>query len=136
MLQKNKKIRAPKGYYFKVFKADKYRDVRVVLFTTIDHRQIGSVNLEKIPRGNFYATHSNLHFEHRNKKLGALMYAKAIQWCHDNGFNARSSGSSSSDAQRVWKSKTLNARFKIKVRNRTDYYGSTYTTWYVYKLES
>lgn len=136
MLQKNKKIKAPNGYYFRVQRSVKYGDVRIVLYTKLERREIGSVNLEKVPRGNFYATHSSLNWEHRNKKLGSLMYAKAIQWCHDNGFNARSSGSSSFDAQRVWKSKTLNERFKIKVRNRTDYYGSKCTTWYVYKLAS
>jgi GNAT superfamily N-acetyltransferase len=137
------RIRLPKKYSFKVVKYHDYWDgdkISIRLLYGKNHTRVGYVDL----MADFYGrghrsleTHSYLDPKHRGKKLGALMYAKAIQWCHENNRPVRSSGSSSEDAQRVWKGKTLRKFFNIRKsynsawarRNKDDYEA----TWKAYR---
>lgn len=123
------RIKAPKGFEFKVIvPTDLDDNVLVELRLKKGGKRVGAVELEKSYRGKFYSTHSNLNIEFRNQKLGALMYAKAIAWCLQNGFKPRSSGYSSDAAERVWQSKTLRKYFKIRCYKNT----SMYRTWFAY----
>lgn|ERR1035437_4849118 len=148
------KIQAPKGFTFNIYQChDDYDNtVNVQLITKVKvgkvyiPKEIGYVHLEKDydhdSRGKeFYRTHSFLAKDYRGKKLGVILYAKAIQWCLENKFRVSSSGSSSDDARRVWKSKTLRKYFKIRRRaNWRPYYsinrsrhGDKFDTWYAYE---
>jgi GNAT superfamily N-acetyltransferase len=109
------KIKAPKGYKFKITKykyGDKKNsyDVHVKLYH--EGFEIGNVELIQQDNGK-YETHSQLDYGYRGQKLGVTMYARAIQWCLDHGYKVSSSGQSSEMAQRVWKSKTLRKFFRI-----------------------
>jgi GNAT superfamily N-acetyltransferase len=123
------RVRAPKGYHFEVVKPDydgAYTFVR--LYKKGVQYYIGQISLE--PYGTkTYATHSRLEDAYHGKGLGAIMYAKAIQWCLDNGYKVRSSGSPSEYAQRVWGGSSLRRYFSI--RQTTN--GSYYKTWAVLK---
>ena len=80
---------------------------------------------------NTYETHSYLDEQFRGKGFGTLLYAKAIQWCHRNGYKIRSSGNTSKEAKRVWKSKTIRSYFRIrKLKKRL--WGVPHTVWYAY----
>ncbi len=132
-------IRAPKGFRFKVTseiydyndnlscgcccreccQCPKSKKDKPILSYKINlyagHNYIGDVDL--VPseyNKNEYLTHSYLNADYRNKRLGTLMYAKAIQWCLKRNKRVRSSGESSEDAQRLWKSKSLRKYFYIR----------------------
>lgn len=120
------KIKAPKGYSFKVQKVT--ANYTKVTLHVVKGRQIGYVNLVKV-RQDFYATHSGLDSAYHNKGLGALMYARAIQHALEKGWRVSSSGSSSDAAQRVWKGKTIRKYFSIKYKKGSDRY---YDKWYAY----
>lgn len=121
------KIRAPKGFSFRVKKVNQ-RYTSVSLHTTMPNREIGHVSLIKVREG-YYETHSDLNEDFHGKGLGALMYARAIQHALEKGWGVRSSGSSSSDAQRVWRGKTIRKYFAIKLKKGEDQY---YDKWYAY----
>lgn len=135
---KNKKssrlIRAPRGFHFKIshcrdyfYNGRLYKGEHFIsLYNSISNRKIGSICLEPYGTKTF-CTHSSLDVEYRGQGLGALMYARAIQWCLDNGYKVRSSGSSSNDAERVWRSKSIRKNFSL--RERISPYG--HPTWYV-----
>lgn len=140
-----KRVRAPKGYYFQITptkdvpctcaecsKFKKKHDatpysVRINLMDSKTDKYCGHVNLVK-QRTGYYKTHSSLNEMLRGKGIGAIMYAKAIQYCHDNGYKVSSSGNSSGDAQRVWAGKKIRAYFQV--RKRSTNYGSP--IWFAY----
>lgn len=138
------RIRLPKGYSFKVVQYNDYWDgnkISIRLLYGKNHTLVGYVDLvPEYNTGRSLETHSYLAPKHRNKKLGVLMYAKAIQWCHTHKKPVKSSGSSSEDAQRVWKSKTLRKFFTIRKsynddwarRNKSD----DDATWRAYQRKS
>lgn len=107
------KIRAPRGFNFQIKKL--YGSIYVNLHRSSDNMFLGRVNLCN-RNGLWYETHSSLLEEYHNKGLGALMYARAIQWCLENGFKVRSSGSSSEKAQRVWRGKSIRDYFNIRTK--------------------
>ncbi len=108
----------------------KAEKIKVGLY--IADSNIGFVNL--IPKGKELATHSWLSSNYRNKGLGVLMYARAIQYALENKKRIRSSGESSGDAQRVWKSKTLRKFFRIRRYDDSNYPKvDTYATWRAYQ---
>lgn len=119
------KVKAPKGFTFKIRKP--YETVMVKLYDKLTDKEVGHVSLVKL-KGKSYATHSWLHQDYHHKGLGTLMYARAIQWCHEHGFLARSSGHSSDMAKRVWNSKSIRQFYAIKKKDRAD----GYSTWYAY----
>lgn len=128
MSQSISKVRAPKGYTFRIKKmSNHYTQVALFLSSTID-KKIGQVNLIKVRPG-YYETHSYLEEDYHNKGLGALLYARAIQHALQNGWRVRSSGNSSSEAQRVWKGKTIRKYFSIKLKKAKD---RDYDKWYAY----
>jgi GNAT superfamily N-acetyltransferase len=117
-----KKVIAPKGYSLRVIKGT-YSGWSVKLFKKRSGKkseEVGHVNLAPLYSG-CYATHSYLQPQYRNKGLGAVMYAKAIQWGLERGYRIRSSGSSSEDAQKVWRGSFLKRYFDIKVKFGVDY---------------
>lgn len=120
------KIRAPKGFSFKVKKVNQ-RYTSITLYSA--NREIGHVNLIKVREG-YYETHSDLNDEYHRKGLGALMYARAIQHALEKGWGVRSSGSSSEEAQRVWRGKTVRKYFSIKLKKKDN--DPYYDTWYAY----
>jgi len=113
------RIRLPSGYFFKCIPLHFYDgrpdSIDIALFRkTKSSRKIGHVRLV-YEGNNTYETHSNLSTSYRNKGLGAIMYAKAIAWCLERGYKVKSSGASSTQAQRVWRGKKLKRLFNIRV---------------------
>ncbi len=109
------KIRAPRGFHFRITKDyydRKLEAVMVELWDSKSKREIGHVNLVRC-HGNFMETHSSLEEAYHNRKLGVLMYAKAIQWALKNGFKVRCGGPSQA-AQRVWRGNSIRKFFKIR----------------------
>lgn len=123
------RVRAPKGYYFEIDEpqfAGCYAYVK--LYKKGTDRYIGKLSLE--PWGaKSYCTHSMLDDAYHGKGLGAIMYAKAIQWCLDNGYKVSSSASPSNMAQRVWGGSSLRRYFSIRKTKESSYY----KTWSVVK---
>jgi GNAT superfamily N-acetyltransferase len=119
------KVKAPKGFRFKILKPSD--TVFVQLFDKATNQKIGNVNLVKLS-DTTYATHSWLDPRYHQKGFGTLMYARAIQWCHENGYVARSSGNSSEMAQRMWNGRSIRKFYSIKKKVRDS--GSA--TWYAY----
>lgn len=115
------RVRAPRGYSFEVNKPTtgiSYAYVK--LYKKGVPGFIGRVTLE--PDGSKrFVTHSRLDDAYHNQGLGALMYAKAIQWCLDNGYKVRSSYSPSSYAQRVWAGSSLRRYFSIRDNSKNVY---------------
>ena len=132
-----KKITLPKGFKFKITVHNKRSAknheayINCVNIELYDTRRtecryhdpdcpIGSVELvrrnyssgENSPN-NVFETHSSLDKEYHNKGLGALMYARAIQWCLANGYGVRSSCAPSAMAFNVWEGQTLRKHFRI-----------------------
>lgn len=153
MEKQNIKIRAPRGFKFKIEKQFYYEDqdpfnylsharpkdkrrkypetVNVLLINSTTGEIVGNIDLERFK--NRYVTHSDLQDQFHNKGIGIIMYAKAIQWCHKNGYKVSSSGSSSLEAQRLWASRRLRKWFKIVKRNYKGIWDSRpEPTWYVY----
>lgn len=125
MKKKIARIRAPKGFYFNIVEST--YNVYVELRLLKNRRKIGRVNLVK-DDSKSYETHSSLDAAYHGRGLGALMYARAIQWCLTNGYRVKSSGASSESAQRVWRGKTLRKHFRIRTkRNIPD---PSYDKWY------
>jgi len=123
------RVRAPRGFYFKI-RTEVYKGqvvhVNVELFdkkAKYSKYSIGEVEPEQL-RPKRFVTHSNLRSEYWGKKLGVLMYAKAIAWCLNRGYSVSSSGSSSEMATRVWEGKSLRNLFDIKKRS--------WSTWFAY----
>jgi GNAT superfamily N-acetyltransferase len=116
------KIRAPRGFHFRIRKEYYERQLECVAVELWDSKtksNIGHVNLVRAMRG-FVETHSYLEASYHNKKLGALMYSKAIQWALKNGFKVRAGGPSE-QAQRVWRGKSIRENFKIRVIRHRSY---------------
>lgn len=117
-----KPIRAPKGYRFEVemFDDDIYVNLR------FGPRVVGVLRLESVytpfrgRAGRRFITHSQLRYEHHCKGLGVLMYAKAIQYCKENGYKVSSSYMPSEAAKRVWQSKSIRKYFNVRL------YGGVY----------
>jgi len=134
--RKYSKIRAPRGLHFvirKFYEDKKVREVSVELHESKRREYIGAVTLVHC-RGRWFETHSNLHHEFRNKKLGALMYSKAIEWALKNKYKVRSSGGSSEDALRVWMGKTIRTHFDIRVKHEKGFkHDPSFDTFYASK---
>src|SRR5574337_1019205 len=120
------KIRAPKGFRFWIVKIND-NFVKVALRLK-DGREIGRVNLVKAKPGSF-STHSFLDSSFHMKGLGALMYARAIQYALEKRWKVTSSGRSSEYAQRVWRGRTIRKFFSIKIKKGSD---PAYDKWYAY----
>jgi len=75
-------------------------------------------------KGRFYETHSFLQEDVRGLGLGILLYDTAISSCLKQGVEIRSSKDPSWQAIRLWRSKTLRAKYNIK--KQSDFYGSRY----------
>jgi len=125
------KVIAPKGFHF-VVRQNPYDSYSISIKLFKKNKEIGHVNLVREYKGT-YSTHSYLEPKYHNKGLGALMYAKAIQWGMEHCYRVRSSGSSSDAAQRMWRGKKITKWFDIKVRRGKDYNGviqPSYDTFY------
>ncbi len=140
------RIRAPKGLKWKIgpitsgcqcvsCAALARKSISVKLMQGAN--EIGYINLRpNYTKDNLYETHSWLHPDYRGKGIGTKLYARAIQYCLVNNYRVRSSGGSSSDAQRVWKSKSLRKYFYIrKTFSSKTYrsYGDDYAHWNAYE---
>lgn len=103
----------PKGFSFRVSPEINNR-VNVYLERTVrlHTKVVGNICLVRHNRVSF-ETHSWLAEKFHGKGLGTLLYAKAIQWCLDNGYKVRSSGTTLEAAQRVWRGKGLRKYFTI-----------------------
>lgn len=140
-LQDKIRIRIPKGYSIKVecvkpYTYETYIPVEEALkcykkplkyfnfYVRLYHNDnsIGAVELLSQERYDYYndrvvdiyhETHSNLDEKYHGKGLGALMYTYAINWALKRGLNVQSSGSSSDEAIRVWRGKTLKKYFRM-----------------------
>ncbi len=129
------KVKAPKGFIFRVreFRYAKEKNphsVYVELRDSKTKRFCGRVSLVRRSYTGSYETHSTLNEELRGKGIGTLMYARAIQWCHERGHTVRSSGASSDMARRVWQSKGLRKLFSLRKRKGD---AAAYDTWYAYR---
>ena len=90
----------------------------VKLVRDSDDEEIGYVEMlyDKQPGDmSFVETHCALEECEQGKGLGVCMYARAISVALKRGFTVKSSLVPSEDAQRVWKSKRLNALFDIEL---------------------
>lgn len=138
-MNKIAKVKAPKGFRFFIVGKPGDENICVNLYKISDLNKkdktfIGRINLEK-NYGKSYSTHSSLIEAYRNKGLGTLMYARAVQFCLENGLKVRSSGGSSEMAQRVWRGKSIRKHFKIMTRRYKDSSGQyypNYDTFYAY----
>jgi GNAT superfamily N-acetyltransferase len=129
------KIKAPVGFCFKIreFRYAKEKNphnVYVELRESKTNKYVGRVSLCRRSATGSYETHSSLGYEYHKRGLGTLMYARAIQSCHDNGHTVRSSGASSDMARRVWEGKGLRKLFTLRKRKGDDKY---YDKWYAYR---
>lgn len=125
------KISAPKEFRFRIVVEEdkgKILSARVFLFKNNIIVPVGYIELEKY--GHSFMTHPYLSSKYRGKGLGVLLYAKAIQWCLDNGFKVQSTGYTSRMAKRVWRSKSLSNYFLIK---RKFYKKDKMEVWYAYQ---
>ena len=124
------RLSTPAGIKSKIEKVNnwdyKYPDVFFNIYDAVSNEKIGHLDLERYD--NKYVTHSSLDERYRGKGIGLYMYIKALRWCLKNNHRVTSSGCSSSDAQKIWRSKTLRKHFNIKVK-----YSYSAPTWYVYK---
>lgn len=123
------KIKAPKGYKFKVIANRFSAQVNLLLANGVE---IGHITLVRDSSSvkNIYRTHSTLNSAYHRKGLGSLMYARAIQFALEKGYSISSSGGSSDAAQRVWKGKTIRKYFTIKLKRRDKNY--RHDRWYAY----
>ncbi len=143
------KIKLPKGYYFNIrVPRGKYDEVVIYLHNRnlipkgqVENKsscwaggtRIGCVSLEPAWRHRknktrFYRTHSGLETAYHGKGLGTMMYAKAVQWALSRGYRVSSSGSSSTQAQRMWTGKSIRKYCKLVKRHTA--YGNP--IWYCY----
>jgi hypothetical protein len=116
-----KRIRLPKGYHFQISDNIKtggnvYIDLmrKTMVYNKVRNIRIGYVTLSPIESENLCKTHSTLNYEYHDRGLGVLMYARAIQWALAHGYKVWSSGQSSTNAKRVWKSKRLRQYFSVR----------------------
>lgn len=125
-----KKVKAPKGFRF-VVRKNVYENWQVTLYRIFRGHldPIGHIELMR-DYGKTYETHSNLDAAYHDQGLGALMYAKAIEWCLIRGYRCKSSGYPSEYAQRVWRGKTIRKYFDIK--DRATARGSEARTFFAY----
>ena len=124
-------LRAPKGFFFEISGNPDY-EVQVNLIKKWAKRnvRVGYVRLENAYyNSGTLETHSWLMSSYRRKGLGALMYARAIQYGLDSGYKVQSSGVSSDMAVRVWEGKYIRRFFHIETDGGT--YGYS-PTWYAY----
>jgi len=123
------KIKFPDKYKFTTKRVSShcYDTIFCKLLLAKSNKVIGRVTLELDCRS--YRTHSSLDKIYRGKGLGTLMYAAAIQYALDRGHKVRSSGHTSLNAQRVWKSKGLRKYFKIRFV-RHPQYTPEFDVWY------
>ena len=146
------RVRAPRGFRFEIGEAINHYSCNcsacqevaannIIVKLMDGNRKAGYITLVPHDKSHkSYETHSWLDGRYRNKKFGALLYARAIQWCLDHNKKARSSGASSEMAQRVWRGKTIRKYFSIrkvvKKIYKTNPYCRTclddYATWFAY----
>lgn len=75
---------------------------------------LGSIDLVKTRFG-FYETHCSLECRsYQNKGYGIALYSKAIELARKKKIELRSSTCFSDKAKRLWCSKRLRSKFKIK----------------------
>ena len=127
MKKKTLRPRCPKGftckYYPYINSHNTVSSVDVFLFHTKVSRSnpIGEIRLAlayPIKKSNGFETHSDLNIEYHRQGLGTLLYAKAIQWCHDHGYRVGSSSCPSSLASQVWIGNGLKKYFNIRKVNQ------------------
>jgi GNAT superfamily N-acetyltransferase len=82
-------------------------------FTTDDCWYLGSAVLCKTKYG-FWETHIELHPGFRGQGLGIVMYSTLLERARKRGWEVRSSANFSTNAQRLWKSKRLRNKFRIR----------------------
>jgi GNAT superfamily N-acetyltransferase len=121
------KTRAPKGFHFKIFPTYNYVCVEI---HNSNGQMIGQIQLDKGRRNRYY-THSWLHEDYRGMGFGTKLYARAIQWCLEQGYKVSSSSNTSELAQRVWEGNGLRQKFDIKKRSKM-YYGERRPLWHAY----
>jgi len=123
------KIKFPDKYKFTTKRVySRFGDIIFCkLLLAKSNQVIGRVTLELDCQS--YRTHSRLDKTYRGKGLGVLMYAAAIQYALDRGHKVRSSGYTSANAQRVWRSKRLRQYFKIRFV-RHPQYTPEFDVWY------
>lgn len=115
-MEKKISIRTPEGFSvrYRIHIYNKQiENVYCELYVKGNSYPIGNVELER-DMGKVFKTHANLDDKYHNRKLGTLLYAKAIAWVLNHGFKVRSSGDSSDMAKRVWESKGLRKHFNIR----------------------
>ena len=115
-------IRLPKGFRFEIRRelgcsCLSCRGIITYVVKLLNGKtEAGTVKLRRArftSKVKSFETHSYLADEYRGKKLGALMYAKAVQWCLRRGYRVSSSTSPSAFAQRVWNGKTIRKYCRI-----------------------
>lgn len=123
-------LKCPNGYRFEIEKEYSNEDDKKSEYSPEDswviklyHNNdwVGYIDLaydkRPAPFESFFEMHSSLDEEERNKKLGALLYSKAIEVAMKKGIKIKSSLEPSPDAIRVWKSKSLNSKYEIVWKN-------------------
>lgn len=124
------KIRAPRGFSFKIHKISMFGyENKVCLHHNSRVDPIGYVRLVR-EQENLYKTHSYLDEAYRHKGLGSLLYARAIQFGLENGWKVRSSGGSSECARRVWRGGSIRKYFFIRTKKYEP--NRDYDTWYAF----
>lgn len=77
----------------------------------------GFLWLAKIKSGD-WETHSELEPEYRGRGLGTLLYARAFDYGMNHKLSVVSSLNPSADAQRVWRSRSINDKFFVGYNKR------------------
>lgn len=127
-------IKCPEGFIVKYkyrFYNNKLDAVTCYLYDKSKPHNIGFLFLEK-NNGGSLITHSELDPEYHGRGFGTFLYSKGIAWALNHGYRVRSSGDSSSMAQRVWEGKGLRERFNIR-KHTDNTFSFTRTTWYATK---
>lgn len=126
------KVRAPNHFTFKIKEYSSRETIYVYLVNKKKkNKKVGEVRLYHQGDG-IYETHSDLDEEYRGRGFGARLYARAIQWCLENNFRVRSTGSSSSYAQRMWRGKTIRKYFRIVTKKYKGNPVPENDTWHAY----
>jgi len=126
------KIRTPNNFLFQIKSSNHNKIVHFYLLDKKEeNKKIGRVSLYRQLNG-IYETHSYLNKKYRGLGLGTKLYSKAIQWCLENGYSIRSSGSSSDEAMRVWQGRSIRKLFRIRKKKDKECPSFINDVWYAY----